>query len=184
MKFKVSEIRKDVLHFRFETQYHLTSTFMRLQEFYESPFENIKGKFFTTEQFMDTYAEKQNPNRVRFSYYTDWSGFNVPSNIVKKFIKLFKHDYTIKETMLLNTIVELTKNKDKYYVIGTYDSRKNIFGGKEIDAIRHELAHAYYYLDREYNYEMNRAVNEILLKEHRQILTERLLELGYDESVI
>ena len=63
----LTEIENNIYHVKFENQYQITSTFMRLQEFYESSHKNIKHHFFTVEEYMDIYA-KENGN---FSYYID-----------------------------------------------------------------------------------------------------------------
>ena len=64
---------------RFKTQYELTSTFLRVQEHYESP--QFHGRIFTLEQYMDWYVARYGS----FSYYQDWSGFNVPSTAFQPF---------------------------------------------------------------------------------------------------
>ncbi|MEK7106247.1 MAG: ABC transporter ATP-binding protein, partial [Patescibacteria group bacterium] len=61
------------------TQYALASTFLRFQEHYESP--KFRGQFFSLEEFMDWYAEEYG----NFTYYKDWTGFNIPSYILKSF---------------------------------------------------------------------------------------------------
>ena len=55
---------------RFETQYEVTSTFLRVQEHYESP--QFHGRIFTLEQYMDWYVAENGA----FTYFQDWSGFN------------------------------------------------------------------------------------------------------------
>ena len=69
----------------FDTQHDLTSTFLRFQEHYESP--RFKGEVFTLDEFQDWYI-KNSPNGIetgKFTYHTDWNGFNIPSHILKPF---------------------------------------------------------------------------------------------------
>jgi len=144
MEFDLKEIRPNVFHVDYETQYHLTSTFMRLQEFYESPYESIRGKYFTHEQYMDRYAE----DRGTMSYFTDWGGFNVPSNVIENFMDLFGYSLNVKENALmvpLMSIVQPRLEEDpdyKYYLIGTFNACE--------ETLNHELCHAYWYIDEEY----------------------------------
>ena len=56
---------------RFDTQYALASTFLRIQEHYES--NRFRNRVFSLEQYMDWYAAEFGA----FTYFEDWSGFNV-----------------------------------------------------------------------------------------------------------
>jgi hypothetical protein len=80
------QILVDRIHLlTFDNQIDLTSTFLRFQEHYESPF--FKGKYFTLDEFKEWYI-KTSPNGKKsgkFTYYTDWGGFNIPSYILKPF---------------------------------------------------------------------------------------------------
>src|SRR5882757_828898 len=80
---------------RFKTQYELTSTFLRVQEHYESP--EFHGRIFSLEQYMDWYAEQYG----NFTYYQDWSGFNVPSTAFAPFYAGAFDPLTRKERRLL-----------------------------------------------------------------------------------
>ena len=84
---KCKEIYPNLFLFTFPNQYELASTFIRLQEFYESPYKEIKGQYFTLEKYMDRYAKDQEDNK--FTYFEDWNGFNVPGNIVLKFVLFY-----------------------------------------------------------------------------------------------
>src|ERR1043166_6690987 len=82
-KFKIvkHKISDAIYLLRFETLYELSSTFLRIQEHYESP--HFHGRVFTLEQFMDWYAAKN--EKKEFSYFEDWDGFNVPSTAFQPF---------------------------------------------------------------------------------------------------
>ena len=138
----VTEPMEGLIHLHFENQYDVCSTFMRMQEFYESPYENIKGKFFTLEEYMDTYAD----DTGNFTYTGDWSGFNVPGNVVTDFLVIRNNDFLQKERdlfVILKPFME--KYGSDFYVIGTY---------KE-ETTAHETAHAMYYLHPEYKRAMD-----------------------------
>lgn len=162
-----------VLHFKAKTQYEVSAAFMRLQEFYESPY-GVRGKFFTLESYMDTYAQK---NDNKFSYLTDWAGFNVPGNVVDKFFNLFDGDLLDKEIDLWNQIIETTEKEDgthngKYYVIGTYSA----------DCIDHEHCHALWYLYPSFRKQSTKLVKK-LTAAHRKAIEKYLIDSGYHKSV-
>lgn len=167
-----------LLHLYFENQYEVTSTFLRLQEFYESDYPEIKGKFFTLEQYMDCYAK----DKGNFTYTCDWSGFNVPGHVIEAFAQTFAKDLLQKEKELLRIILQHVEENEwsKYYVIG---SSKD--GGKHKDArdvMRHEIAHGLYYLNDEYKKEM-KGLAQAAQEEHPKF-AKTLRDLGYCDEVI
>ncbi len=170
---KVEILSPGVLHFKAETQYEVSAAFMRLQEFYESPY-GVRGKFFTLESYMDTYAQQ---NKDKFTYLTDWSGFNVPGNIVDKFFNLFNDDLLDKEIDLWNQIVEEIEKEDgtrngKYYVIGTYSA----------DTLDHEHCHALWYLYPAFRKQATKLVQK-LPAPLRKGVVKYLVDSGYHKSV-
>jgi hypothetical protein len=79
MKIIKSKHAEGVYLLRSKTQYELASTFLRIQEHYESPF--FSGKIFSLEQYMDWCAARTGS----FTYYEDSSGFSVPSSALQPF---------------------------------------------------------------------------------------------------
>jgi len=149
---------------------------MRLQEFYESPYEDIRGQYVSYEKVIDRYAK----DTGEFSYFTDWSGFNVPSSAFKDFFK-WTHapsifPYLSKEYNLWN----LVRGKlfedgldidDNFYLIATY-----------IDGdILHEVAHGLYFLDDNYKKDMN-----ILIEGYkdRKNFSASLLDMCYCKDLV
>ena len=114
---------------RFKTQYELTSTFLRVQEHYESP--QFHGRIFTLEQYMDWYVAENGA----FTYFQDWSGFNVPSTAFQPFYEGKFDPLTRKEKRLLGLFRNL---HGRFYVIGIYDDGKK-------GTLTHELAHALFF---------------------------------------
>jgi len=53
----VTEIYDNILLVKTDTRHECASLFMRIQEFYESPYDNIKNNRFTMDEYMDTHAE-------------------------------------------------------------------------------------------------------------------------------
>lgn len=171
-------INDRLFHFKFPNQYVLTATLMRMQEFYESPYENIRGKYFTVEEYMDSYADI-NEN---FTYNTDWNGFNIPGNAIVKFYKLFKeqNDLLKKEEQFISLLMKTLTNHgiDKegfeagnFYVIATHDERD----------VNHEIAHGLFYLNEDFKKEMmdlNHKNKEL------EYWFEAIMEMGYCDDVL
>ncbi|MBR0781263.1 ABC transporter ATP-binding protein [Bradyrhizobium iriomotense] len=148
---------------RFKTQYELTSTFLRVQEHYESP--EFHGRVFSLEQYMDWYAE-QNGN---FTYYQDWSGFNVPSTAFAPFYSGAFDPLSRKEKRLLGMLARL---RGRFYVIGIYQG-----GGS---TLRHELAHALFFTDADYR----KQVREAMRSYDTRALGRQIAKAGYAQHVI
>ena len=162
-----------------DTQYELCMTFIRLQEYYESPFEDIRGKNFTLEDYMDRYA-KENGN---FTYCEDWNGFNVPGEVVRKFFstkhtEFMRNGASWKEKWLFTQLIDnnILRNEEEFYLLGTHKEEK------EEDVLAHEYAHAFYHLDEKYRQAQNEWLDCLPEKQKKQI-RKALKEEGYDKSV-
>lgn len=143
MSIHLSEITNEILRVHCSTQEHLASTFLRFQEHYESP--EFRGKIFTLEEYKEYYTKKHG----EFSYYKDWSGFNVPSYVFEPFRQGKFDPLSTKESRLLSL---LRAYKGKFYVIGTYE-RKDEKQKEEI-TLQHETAHGLFYTVPEYKEEI------------------------------
>ena len=97
---------------RFRTQHELAATFLRFQEHYES--RRFRGRVFTLEQFMDWYAATFGA----FTYYQDWSGFNVPSIALAPFYAGRFDPLLEKERRFL---AHFAGERAPFYVIGVAD---------------------------------------------------------------
>ena len=165
-----------LVHFQYNTQYEVASTFLRLQEFYESAYDDIKGKVFDLETYMDAYAE----DKGNFTYTADWSGFNVPGEVADNFNDLYSEKMLTKEYDLFDLITEHTHQFEKYYIIAS-----SKYGGMYNDpreVQNHELAHGMCYLVPEYQQEQQAVVD--IIKEEHPIFAKKLVEMGYCDDVI
>jgi hypothetical protein len=143
------EVMPGIISLRFKNQYETCATFMRLQEFYESPYREIRGKFFTTEKFMDRYAR----DKGNFTYTLDWGGFNVPGHVVRDYFTLFMPDLNDKENCLCNMLADEIGGTHKFYVIGHYEKENKLDwtqDGTLFSALAHETAHGLFYVNDEY----------------------------------
>jgi len=188
---KLIQKTKNIFQVEAKSQYDLAMTFIRLQEFYESPFKEFRGHTFILEAYMDRYAQEYG----NFTYSTDWNGFNVPGNIVRKFFSFnetnFMSSPSFKErwlhTALINTGI-LRSEKD-FYLLGTHTEKiekKEADGAISIslrdEALDHELAHAFWYLDSDYQKAQIENL-AILSKKTTREIHEALEWLGYAEEV-
>lgn len=176
MTLTVDSITDNVFHVKAESQYELTSTFMRLQEFYESPYKEIRGHFFTHEKFMDVSAHNKDrsaQDEIIFSYMEDWAGFNVPGNCFQRWCKLFEHDFWEKEKKLVELVNKARGKSKRFYVIGTYEDT----------TIDHELSHAWFYLDRRYRTKML-AITNTLSDKAKKRLHDYIIADGYRRGVV
>jgi hypothetical protein len=162
---QVSEVAPRVFNLHFPTQYLMASTFLRFQEFYESP--KFRGRTFTLEEFMDWYAATHPDGR--FSYYEDWGGFNIPSSVLDRFYAGDFDPLSEKEKALL----ALFSGGRDFYLIGTSGA------GGDPETLRHEIAHGLYATNPAYRAEVQELLKTVDLGP-----VDRMLEkLGYDESV-
>ena len=141
------------------------STFMRFQEYYESPNPNFRGKTFTRGEYLSWYSKERGYN----SYSSDWSGYNFPSYVLTPF-KCGQFDpLTDKELEFLNFF---KYRHDNFYIIGANDD----------SVIRHELSHALYYTNSNYY----REINAILDSYHEELdnLNDHLITMGYCVEVL
>jgi hypothetical protein len=174
IKYSLKKLYPGIYLCKIEDMYDLTMTFCRVQEFYESPFKQIRGKKFTIIEFMALYAKE---NEGVFSYPQDWAGFNVPGPIVAE---LYDH-LGVEDINEYDNII--TDIHDK--IRGEIDSMNYYLIGSNSDktTITHECCHALYFLDAEYK----KNTNSILKKLRPSVRTKAesvLYDLGYDKSVL
>jgi len=170
---KISKL--PVIHFSADTQKELTTAFVRVSEFYESPYGEIHGKYFDLKEYKKLYAKD---HEGRFTYYSDWTGFNIPSSSFKKFCELFSDSFTKKEQYVFNEVEKIIGDvftRKKYYLIGTYK------GPSQRSTFEHEIAHSLYSLKRNYKKVCDETYKKIPEKTIEKIVL-ALKGLGYDEE--
>lgn len=177
---------ENIFELKFPSQYLLNSTLIRMQEFYESPCDRFRGKFFTLDDYMDWYATN-NKSGV-FDYFTYWYGFNLPGEVLIEFFQTFTGELRDKERKvfqaLLHTLCLIDSeghfvgwNSKKFYIIGTFEYEGSA------KTVAHELAHAYYYLDAGYKSTCE-ALYACLNPVVKAKIALRLTDIGYSEDVL
>lgn len=132
-KIKKTEIQENIFLLEFETQMDLASTFLRFQEHYESP--QFRGRVFDLDEYKEWYKNQKGD----FTYYTDWSGFNIPSHILNPFREGKFNPLSSKEKDFLNLFVE---TDHPFYIIGLSLDKKE---ESQKISLEHEIAHGLFY---------------------------------------
>lgn len=167
---EVKELKPRIFGVSIKDDYDRAMFFCRYQEFYESPFKEIRGKFFTWEKLMRIY--KNHWKKDTFTYPIDWAGYNIPSNILYKAIKTFElpigeYDQLMREVI---NYCEQHSNGEVWYLIGAEG-----FKSKTMD---HEIAHGLYYTNKDYRKECVKLIKSIK-PEHYEKLRKKLVKMGY-----
>lgn len=162
MKAEFKKITDKISQLTFESKEEMNETFVRITGYLECP--KFKDQIFTLGQYREWYSTEYGS----WSYYTDWSGHNIPSKGLVPFINGMFDPLSELEHSLIDTF----KYKvHPHYIIAIYD-------GVRDGALDHEMAHALYGTEPEYTEAVDIAVkgNWLALEDVRNKLT----ELGYN----
>ena len=175
IKYKISEVKPKVFAVIIEDRYDRAMTFLRVQEFYESPKKKFRGKNFSIWDYIKWYSEEYGKG---FTYGTDWSGFNVPLETAYTCYDTLTDRYTdyddVMET-IIHKLYELNGEDADGYIIGA--------GNTDGDTFKHEVCHGLYYTNPNYKATAD-AVTALIHTENYNIFEKNLLKMGYTESVI
>jgi len=162
------DITDKIFFVSFDSKVEAAKTFCRFQEHYESP--EFKGKIFSLLEFA-RYYKKENGS---FSYYKDWSGFNIPSYVLAPFYDGRFKNLSKREKAILDMFKE---DVGDFYIIACQ-------GDKILD-LEHEIMHGLYYTNEEYRQDVEKllARQEELFPETVTQIYDIFEEEGYDESV-
>jgi len=169
MNIKHDTLTVNIHLLTFKTQLELASTFLRFQEHYESPY--FRGKFFSLEEFKDWYT-RTSPKGIKtgkFTYYSDWAGFNIPSNTLQPFYEGRFDPLSDQEQQLLDLF---SAERGAFYIIGIHSETKYTE-----QLLQHEIAHALFYTNDDYRAE----VLQIISKYDTEDIREEL-RIGYHEE--
>jgi hypothetical protein len=161
LRMKKQRLGDAIYAVRFQSQYAAASTFLRIQEHYES--SRFRNQVFTLEQYMDWYAAEYGA----FTYFEDWEGFNVPSTAFTAFREGRFDPLLEKEERLLRMFATV---REPFYVIGLYTDT----------TLKHEIAHALFFTEPEYRAQ----VRDALSAHDTSALSRRLASMGYHRAVL
>jgi len=148
-----------------DSQEELGNTFIRFQEFYESPNSDFRGKIFTLGMVRQWYSVKYGGD----TYHHDWTGFNFPSRILLPFKQGLFDPLTNEEIALLNLF---KYRQDHFYIMGAQNEA----------VLRHELSHALYDSNIKYKTE----IDNYITKNNKSLTRAKkyILDKGYAKEVI
>lgn len=166
--FSFRRLRDRLYELRFEDRYEMCMTFLRYQEFYESP--RYEGRKFTLAEYMSWYAKSQSKNNS-FSYPQDWGGFNIPADIIKKVRGSGIDDPNHYDALMSSIYTIISSQCDDAYLIGVCRDAK-------LDP--HETTHAMWHIDTVYR----NGCKSIFQETHPELIDKLkmiLFEIGYTE---
>jgi hypothetical protein len=171
-QYTLSEVKPRIFFLQFKRQYDLCMTFLRYQEFYESP--KFRGKAFQILDFMEWYSREYGDGS--FTYPKDWAGFNIPSHIIKQVWDLGIADRNLYDYHMKEVYQQCVKQypDGKFYLIGTTSTKGSI--------MRHEIAHGMFYLNQDYRKEMIKLIKKLDASFY-QSMCATLKNLGYCKQV-
>ena len=185
MIIKQEIISPNIYVLTYDKQYDLCMSFVRMQEFHESP--KFRNKTFTLEDFIDYWSVEF--GKGSFDYPVRWNGFNLPSSTIQKWFDKIKYsdvrdrEFEILEAIDTLNMIEGGEREDipeKYYVIGVHAESSD---DTMQEVIFHESAHAMYYLNLSYK----RAANKLLKNMDKKAYDKaekKLLGMGYGKNVV
>jgi hypothetical protein len=181
VKGKVRMLKPFIYCVEIKDDYDRAMLFCRYQEFYESPYKSIRGKYFSWETFMRTYTKERGAES--FTYPYDWSGYNIPSNVLEKgidtFYKQSEYDKIMNDIFFYCAIDSQIQNngaRHKWYLIGADFA--------ESQTMKHEIAHGLYFTNKKYKKSMDTIISE-MKKSDFNFMKKSLIKMGYaDDSKI
>lgn len=177
IKGEIIEIYPKIFAVSIKNDYDRAMLFCRYQEFYESPFKEIRGKHFSLEYYMWIYTKKK--KETLFTYPRDWSGYNIPSGHIEKALNVFYYRNTpspydkIMSDIYFhceNYPLRFGKPRSKWYLLGA-DNYKSL-------TMDHEIAHGMYYTNKEYKKSTQHLISLIKSRDY-SFLCKNLVNMGY-----
>lgn len=170
---KCKKLANQLLLFTFKTQKEITTTFFRMEEYYESPLKGLYQKKFNVFDFL---IESMNEHG-QIDYFSKWIGFNIPGHSILEWSKLHCPDYTPKEIEVMNHITNKVDVLKPFYIIAAKEQNTKVMD--------HEIAHALYYLNENYKDRMlDMAIKfRQFDRNNYNKMIKKLKNMGYNQSV-
>jgi hypothetical protein len=176
IKYEITKVKPNIFAVIIEDSYDRAMTFLRIQEYYESPNPKFRGNSdFSFTEYMKWYTFEYGRG---FTYGKDWSGFNVPLEVAYNCYDTLKDRYTdyddVMET-IIHQIYELNDDSCDGYMIGA--------GSTEGDTFQHEICHGLYATNKQYK-ELVDEITETIEWQDYLKFEGNLLDMGYTAAVI
>ena len=152
--FSLKRIAPKLWHLHFDSQYDMA---MHLLRFNACPGDTkTPHEFFTIAEFKKCY--KKYKKTKTFTYPKDWAGFNVSSDIFEPFLQnpiISFPDKNARDELMLGIVKTIISIDGKIF------SMISTFGKQSISDYKHEIAHAFYFLNKNYRKKMRKNIAEI-----------------------
>ena len=178
--YTIEEVRPNVFAVIVKDHYHRAMLFLRVQEYYESPNPEFRGKNFNIWDYIEWYSRR---NKDVFTYAFDWGGFNIPLKTAWScYEKLKEHEspYDTEMESIIRKIEMKMFNKKN-----TRNWNAYIIGAPSLDddTFEHEVCHGLYATNKEYKELVDEVTIAIPFKDY-QTFRKNLLKMGYNGIVI
>ena len=173
--YKIEEVRPNIFAVIVKDHYHRAMLFLRVQEYYESPNPEFRGKSFNIWDYIEWYSRR---NKDVFTYAFDWGGFNIPLEVAYQCYDTLTDSYTSYDEVMENIIhqiYELNIDGNNGYIIGAPST--------DDDTFEHEVCHGLYATNKEYKELVDEVTIAIPFKDY-QTFRKNLLKMGYNGIVI
>ncbi len=180
IEYKIEEVEPNVYAVIVPDNYHRPMLFCRVQEFYESPNSQFRGKNFSIWEFIEWYSRQK---KDAFTYAFDWGGFNIPLKTAwdcYEKLREYESPYDKEMDSIIRTIELKMFNKKNTrnwnaYIIGAADMEGWTF--------KHEICHGLYSTNKKYKELTDEVTDTIPLKDYMKFKS-NLLKMGYTDGVI
>ncbi len=174
---KVKKITDRIYQLSFNNRFDLTMTFMRFQEYYESP--KFRNKVFTLVEFMRWYSVTYGSGV--FSYTIDWNGFNIPAIKIKELMdRLVEEglveDFTEYDLLMFGIIHKIYQKVGdwNFYLLGIH--------GNDAATADHELCHGIFWTNKIFRDDVIKLVGNLPKKVSNHLMAV-LKSRGYCSNV-
>jgi len=176
INYKIEQVKPKIYAVIIEDRYDRAMTFLRVQEFYESPNPAFRGnKDFSFTEYMKWYSKEYGRG---FTYGMDWSGFNVPLEVAYNCYDTLNDRYTDYDDVMesiVHQLYELNGDDCDGYMIGA--------GSTEGDTFQHEVCHGLYATNKQYKELVDEVTETIEWQDYLEF-EKNLLDMGYTAAVI
>ena len=173
--YTIKEVLPKIYAVILPDDYHRPMLFMRVQEYYESPNPQFRGKSFDVWDYIEWYSRN---HKDAFTYAFDWGGFNIPLEVAYNCYDTLKDSYTPYDEIMENiihTIYEMNGDSCDGYIIGA--------GDEEGETFIHEVCHGLYATNPLYK-ELADEITQMIPTKLYSKITKNLIDYGYTMDVM
>ena len=178
--YKIEEVKPNVFAVVVPDGYHRAMLFCRVQEYYESPNPQFRGKNFSIWDYIEWYSKEHNNT---FTYTSDWSGFNIPLKTAYDCYEKLREYETPYDT-IMNSIVGTIELK-MFHKKSTRNWNAYIIGAANTDGdtFQHEVCHGLYATNKQYKQLVDEVTETIEWQDYLKF-EKNLLDMGYTAGVV